>query len=180
MFEQAVRIPLVMVDPASDVQGGSVCSSLVQAIDLIPTFLDALNQPEQGHVLEGASLMPCIRSGQEITREAVFCELDYSFSEARHALGVPPDKARSVMVRTKDKKLIHHDGFAPQLYDLVNDPQELNDLGANASMEKCREELHDRLFEWMRELRNRTTMSSDNVLHFAERAKTSDLAIGKW
>ena len=42
---------------------GSVCDELVEAIDLAPTFLDALGaDPEQqSHRLEGRSLMPLLR-----------------------------------------------------------------------------------------------------------------------
>ena len=180
LFEQAVRIPMIVVDPSANAQRGATCDALVQAIDLIPTFLEALDQPDEYQILEGESLLPIIRAGKAREREAVFCELDYSFSDARRELQVHPDRARSVMVRTVDKKLIHHDGFPPQFYDLANDPGELEDLGQQNSARKCQIELQDRLFEWARSLRNRTTMSAESVLLFSARSKTTDIAIGRW
>ena len=40
-FESCVRLPLIIYDPSADAVRGAVCDELTEAIDLIPTFLDA-------------------------------------------------------------------------------------------------------------------------------------------
>ena len=60
--EPSVKVPLIVYDPSSEADGarGTVCDELVESIDLIPTFLEALgaDPAEQSHRLEGRSLLP--------------------------------------------------------------------------------------------------------------------------
>ncbi|MCZ3129687.1 sulfatase-like hydrolase/transferase, partial [Acinetobacter baumannii] len=53
--EPSVRLPLIVVDPspAADATRGSVCDALVEAIDLVPTFVEACGGTPQPHRLEG-------------------------------------------------------------------------------------------------------------------------------
>ena len=63
--EPSVKVPLIVYDPSreADAARGTVCDELVEAIDLIPTFLEALgaDPAEQSHRLEGRSLIPFLR-----------------------------------------------------------------------------------------------------------------------
>ena len=63
--EPSVKVPLIVCDPSptADAARGTVCDALVEAIDLAPTFLEALgaDPAEQSHRLEGRSLMPFLR-----------------------------------------------------------------------------------------------------------------------
>lgn len=179
-FEQSVRVPLIVYDPAAEAVRGATSNALVEAIDLLPTFLDALSQPGPDHVLEGQSLLPALRGHDGPAREAVFSELDYSFYEARRRLGVAARAARGVMVRTARWKLAHYDGFPPQLFDLNNDPLELEDRGADSGTTPIRQELYDLLFAWMRQRRNRTTMDDSQVLERSDAVQASGVIIGQW
>jgi arylsulfatase A-like enzyme len=179
-FEQSVRIPLIMYDPSAGVVRGGRCDGLVEAIDLVPTFIDLLGQPIPGHALEGRSLMGVLRGGPAPEREAVFSELDYSFYGARRALGLGPQQARAVMVRTRDAKLVHYDNFPPQLYDLVNDPLELEDLGVDPGKAGARGALYELLFTWMRRRRNRTTLVDAGVLGRSAPDSSLRMPIGQW
>lgn len=179
-FENSVRIPLIVYDPAPEAVRCVASDALVEAVDLLPTFLEALGQPIPGHVLEGRSLLAAIRGGHAPARDAVFSELDYSFYEARREVGVTPSAARAVMVRTKEWKLVHYDGFQPQLYDLVNDPLELEDRGTEPDAASAREALYDLLFDWMRQRRNRITMSDNDVPRLADRFTSQGVIIGEW
>ena len=60
--ETVVKVPLIVVDPraAADATRGPVCDELVEAIDLVPTFLEALGLPGAPHRLEGRSLLPLL------------------------------------------------------------------------------------------------------------------------
>src|SRR5688572_5124642 len=179
-FEPCVRVPLIVYDPSGEAVRGATSDALVEAIDLIPTFLEALGQSIPGHVLEGQSLLPLLRGGRAPERDAVFSEFDYAFYEARAKLGVAAGAARGVMVRARDWKLVHYDGFPPQLYDLTNDPLELEDRGEDSGAARVRQELYELLFSWMRERRNRTTMSDAAVLERGADVKAGGVIIGEW
>ena len=49
------------------------------------------------------------------------------------------------MLKKGDYKFIHYEGLNPQLFDLKNDVQELNDLGTNPSYSKIIDELYNEL-----------------------------------
>ena len=63
--EPSVKVPLIIYDPsaAADAARGTVCDELVESIDLVPTFLEAVgaDPAEQAHRLEGRSLVPLLR-----------------------------------------------------------------------------------------------------------------------
>ena len=180
MFEQGVRVPLIIVNPSDEAARGAVTDALVEAIDLVPTFLDALGQTIPDHIIEGRSLLPLLQGGAAPARDAVFCELDYAFYGARRELGLGANNARAVMVRTLDWKLVHYDGFAPQLFDMVNDPLELNDRGADAGLAVVRRELYDLLFNWMRQRHNRITLESAKVVGRGNPDNPIGVIIGQW
>ena len=180
LFEQCVRVPLIIVDPSDQAARNVVSHTLVEAIDIVPTFLDALGQSIPDHIIEGHSLLPLLHGKAAPARDAVFCELDYAFYTARHELGVGVDNARAVMVRTQDWKLVHYDGFPPQLYDMTNDPLELNDRGADAGLVNVRRELYDLLFNWMRQRRNRITLRSAQVVGRSQPNVDIGVIIGQW
>ena len=182
MFEQGVRVPLIVVDPSAEASRGAVTDALVEAIDLVPTFLDALGQPIPGHILEGHSLLPLLRGGAAPVRDAVFCELDYAFYDARQTLGLGVNNARAVMVRRQDWKLIHYDGFPCQIFDLANDPFELNDRSSDvgASVANVRRDIYDLLFAWMRKRRNRIALSDAQIIPRSDRIAAGGVVIGRW
>ena len=182
MFEQGVCVPMIVVDPSAEASRGVVTDALVEAIDLVPTFLDALGKPIPDHILEGHSLLPLLRGGAAPVRDAVFCELDYAFYEARQTLGLGVNNARAVMVRRQDWKLIHYDGFPCQIFDLANDPFELNDRSSDvgASVANVRRDLYDLLFAWMRKRRNRTALSDAQIIPRSDRIAAGGVVIGRW
>jgi arylsulfatase A-like enzyme len=183
--EASVRIPMIIVDPdaAADATRGTADERLVEAIDLLPTFLDALGGEPQPHRLEGRSLSPLLRgNGEEPVewRDAAIAEADYAWRAARWTLDRGPADSRAYMVRTDQWKYIHYEGFAPQLFDLDADPGELMDLGASPDHAALRADLHERLFEWLRQRRLRTTMSDDKVASLTDTSRKRGFLIGVW
>jgi arylsulfatase A-like enzyme len=181
--EESVHIPLIVYDPdaAADGARGSVSAELVEAIDLAPTFVEAVGGAVPGHVLEGRSLLPVTRgAGAGAAREAVFSECDYAFRAARLELGVEPAKARAYMVRTERWKYAFYEGFRPQLFDLAGDPCELNDLGADSQFESVRRELEQRLFAWARHRRSRVTISDTEIEKRTNTHKERGFPFGVW
>jgi arylsulfatase A-like enzyme len=179
-FEPSVRLPLIICDPSPEAVRGATCNELVEAIDLIPTFLEALQQPLPDHVLEGRSLLGVLRGADAPARDAVFSELDYAFYPARRALKLRANEARAVMVRTKRHKLVHYEHFAPQLYDLSNDPSELDDRGTDPGLLRTREELNELLACWMSHRLNRTTLRNSDVIGRMNGPIAGGVQIGCW
>ncbi|GIL01814.1 MAG: phosphonate monoester hydrolase [Alphaproteobacteria bacterium] len=173
--DPSVRIPLIVYDPRpqADATRGSVCDALVEAIDLAPTFLDALGAEVPGHVLEGRSLVPFLHGRRpDDWRSFVISEYDYSATPMAGRLGVKPRDARLFMVVSDRFKLIHAEGgFRPMLFDLVDDPQEFHDLGAGNAHGDVIEAMYRHLFAWARRMSQRTTISDEAIL--AMRARGS-------
>lgn len=178
------RVPLIVVDPrrAADATRGSVERRLVEAIDLLPTFLDAAGVEVPGHIVEGRSLQPLLHGTPGVPwREAVFSEFDYSFrSRTRTLLGRDLDGCRCFMVFDGRWKYIHYDGFAPQLFDLATDPDELHDLGRDAQHASKRAELHERLFDWLRHRTLRQTAPARFVERWTEVSEKGGILLGDW
>jgi arylsulfatase A-like enzyme len=161
--EESVRIPMIVYDPdpAADATRGTVDTRLVESLDLIPTFIEAVGGRPPWHKLEGRSLLGPIRGAAPQWRDATFCETDYATLDPRLRLGIPADDARAYMVRTERWKYVLHERFASQLFDLEADPAEQHDLGQSADHAAIAAELHERLFHWLRHRRIRTTHTDE-------------------
>ena len=180
--EPSVRIPLIIYDPATaaDSTRGSVNHGLVGAIDLLPTFIEAVGgtPPE---LLEGHSLLPAVRAQPQPAREFIVSEIDFGDRGARDLLGMHPYDCRVWMLRSKKWKYIFHAKFRHQLYDLENDPNEFNDLGEAPEHQAICVELRDHLFTWLRERQARTEVSLDELLKRGPvRDEELGIIIGRW
>ncbi|TDT77155.1 arylsulfatase A-like enzyme [Litoreibacter halocynthiae] len=159
------RIPLIVVDPSkeADPTRGTVSTSLVEAIDVVPTILDYFDGPQVDHIIEGRSLLPLLHGERETVKDFVISEYDYSFRQARRRLGVDVADAKLTMLFDGRWKYIFSEGFRPMLFDLNADPDELDDLGGNPDFAgECRR-LEDLLFQWSRRTSQRTTMSNAQI-----------------
>lgn len=182
-YEQAVRIPLIVYDPeeAADVTRGRIESRLVEAVDVLPTCLEALGIEAPSHVLEGRSLLPILRGlPAPGWRDCAFSELDYAFRDARRQLNRGPGECYAWMACTSRWKYVHYQGLRPQLFDLYNDPSELVDLGDDPEREHVRRELRDRLLEWQLALRRRVTLDDLTVQRRTEDHHRNNVHIGVW
>lgn len=189
LLEQAVGVPLIIRDPrpAADVTRGTVDARLVETIDALPTFLEALGLPAAEHRLEGRSLQPLLHGTATPWREYAIAEYDYAFqAPARERLGQPIDSCRMTMVCSERWKYLAYDGFRPQLFDLHNDPQELHDLGADPAYAEVREQHLGYLYQWLRGLKRRTTISNEEIERRGQRFRYGEpqasklVPIGVW
>jgi arylsulfatase A-like enzyme len=182
-YEQAVRVPLIVADPdpAADATRGTVERRLVEAVDVLPTVLDALALDPARHLIEGHSLRPLLR-GEAASRwrDCAFSELDYAFRNARRHLGRGPDECRAWMARTQRWKYVHYQGMRAQLFDLQEDPLELVDLGDDPRCEPVRREMRDRLCEWLMGMKHRATVTNDYVERRTEDHRRNNVHIGIW
>ena len=188
----AARIPLIVRSPfaSADARRGSICSQLVECIDLVPSFVEWAGGEPAYEFLEGRSLRGWIEfdgperndrtTSQRPPSDAVFSECDYALRHARHHLNVAPDKACASMVRTERFKYICYDGFEAQLFDLNEDPDETRDLGRDPGYASIRQEHHERLFEWLRHRRSRITLSDAEVAARTGNARKRGYIFGAW
>ena len=177
----SAKIPLIIRDPSDQADGtrGTECDTLVESIDLAPTFLDVIGAEARPHILEGASLLPFLHGNMPAKwRDYVISENDYGISPGNAALAEQVDDPRQYMVANTRWKYIYAEGFRPMLFDLENDPNELIDLGTSTEHEAIRQEMFEALSAWARRLSQRTTMSPADVIAERKRSPARGILLG--
>ncbi len=140
-YEEAIGIPLIMSYPTL-LPRGQRRAQVVNLIDLAPTMIEAA----------GADPLPFgeSRSLWPLAQDSAAPWLDETFAEyctdgmSRWTL---PDPVRQRMVRKGPWKLVYYDGLRPQLFNLEQDPGELNDLAEDSAHAEVRSELLERVLE---------------------------------
>jgi arylsulfatase A-like enzyme len=140
MYEPGLRSPLIMRGPG--IQPGSTPEAFVANIDLAPTFLGLANLPAP-ESMQGRSLVPLLQ-GQTPSnwRKSVYYR--YYHDPGHH------NTRAHYGVRTATHKLIHYwrkDAY--ELFDLVSDPNEQNNLLHNPDATNA--ESNDRLFRELKQ-----------------------------
>jgi arylsulfatase A-like enzyme len=178
------KVPLIIADPspAADATRGTVSDALVEAIDLVPSFVDYCGGTPQCNVIEGRSLLPLLNGAAPADwRRTVFSEYDYSMLEARLFLNQPIRDCRLYMAFDGRWKYIHATGFRPLLFDLASDPAELVDLGDDPRFTDERARLRERLFDWALTDHNRITTPDSRIEGYARGQQLrSGIVIGYW
>ena len=139
-YEGLVRVPLIFSLPGQFV-GGLKSDALVELVDKVPTLLDlaGLPIPEQMH---GHSLLPILRGETDPNhhRNFVRCEYYNAIDMRNHSY--------ATMYRDKRYKLIVYHGHEEgELYDLVDDPDEFNNLWHAADKQDIKMELLKQSFD---------------------------------
>lgn len=180
--DPSVKVPLIIVDPdkSADATRGSVDPTLAELIDLVPTFIDYAGGIPAENILDGRSLMPKLRGETPSWRDYVISEYDYSCQVFRPDTGRAPLDCRSYMIADEAWKYIHAPGYAPVLFDLTNDPNELVDLGGSPDHEKIRRGMHDKLAGWALQYRQRETWSEEHNLKMTGLEEKLGVIIGYW
>lgn len=134
MYEESMRTPLIMRLPKGMDRRGEI-TQLVQNIDYAPTFLDLAGLPIPEDI-QGVSLLPLLKGENPADwRKSLYYHY-YEFP-AEHAV------RRHYGVRTERYKLIHfyNDVDAWELYDLQEDPTEMNNLYGKPGTEDITKQL---------------------------------------
>ena len=180
--DQSVKVPLIIADPSqsADATRGTTDDSLVELIDLLPTFIDYHGGAIEKNVLDGLSLMPKINNVGVAWREYAISEYDYSCEVFRPKTERLPLDCRSYMIATHKWKFVYAPGYPAVLFDLVNDPYELNDLGVDVEYDEVRREMFEKLAEWSLQYRQRQTWSEEHNLHMTGIEEKLGVIIGYW
>lgn len=180
--ECSVKVPMIIFDPSEDADAtrGTVCDDLVEAIDLVPTFMETFGAKVPNHILEGRSLLPIMHNNMpKDWREFAVSEYDYSTSNAATKLGLKPSECRLMMVADKRWKFVHAEGgLRPMLFDLQNDPEEFYDLGESKDHQHIIDMMYDRLGKWARRQSQRTSISDDEIQKLRGQALGKGIFLG--
>lgn len=138
MYEESMHTPLIMCLPAGFDKRGDI-SQMVQNIDYAPTFLE-LAGAEIPADIQGESLLPLLKGeNPEDWRTSMY----YHFYEypAEHMV------KRHYGVRTDRYKLIHfyNDIDSWELFDLQNDPHEMNNVYSQKEYEQVVKDMKQEL-----------------------------------
>jgi len=130
MYEESFGMPMVMRYPKL-IKAGSVNNDLVMNLDFAPTVMELLGI-ENDEPWQGQSLLPLMK-GEEVTgwrKDGIYYHY-YEYPFGWHKV------KRHYGVRTDRYKLIHfyNDIDKWELYDLENDPEEMNNIYDDASPE---------------------------------------------
>ncbi len=138
MYDIITRVPTIVWAP-NRFAGGRSLDQLCSLFDLGPTILELAGLETPGD-FAAESLLPALAGEDWPGRETVFAE------HCRD--GLLPAEYMS-MARTKDWKLVHFVGETyGQLFDLVNDPEEVNNLWDDPAYAARKEELLQTLLTW--------------------------------
>lgn len=123
--------------------------------------------------------MPWLRGETPDWRDHAISEYDYSGTPMCPKLGLEPRDARLFMVADTRWKFMHAEGgFAPMLFDLQNDPQELTDLGRDPAHADIIALMYERLARWGRRMSQRVTRSDAEVIAGRGQSRRKGILLG--
>jgi choline-sulfatase len=134
MYENSVKVPLLFSQPGCLPEGRST-EALTSGYDFMPTLLAHLGLPPlQESGLPGSSFLPVLTGKSEVGRESVVVYAEYG-----------PTR----MLRTAEFKYIHRYPYGPnELYDMVNDPDERQNLADEPTQADRMGEMRQQLADW--------------------------------
>jgi arylsulfatase A-like enzyme len=137
MYEGSTRIPLLMKAPANSPYAaqfncGAVVTNIVESVDVMPTLCEIAGVPLPAQGIQGRSLTGLVAGTENHWKECAFAERN------------------SQMIRTLQYKLIYEPrgAGAYELYDLMKDPMETNNLALDPAHASIRKELATQLDAW--------------------------------
>ncbi|MEE2658451.1 MAG: arylsulfatase [Candidatus Latescibacterota bacterium] len=135
-YEASARVPFVMRAPRNWELPGEICPpGVVGWQDIMPTLLHAAGTPVPAHCT-GHSLLPLLRGEQERVRDVLHGE---------HAGCYDDDHGNHFLCNGSHKYIWYSQTGTEQLFNLVEDPRELEDLArgeqAEAELGRWRQQL---------------------------------------
>ncbi len=148
MYEECQRMPLLIRYPKV-IRGGSSTNAMTMNVDFAPTLLDmaGLKVPAD---MQGKSFLPVLKNKGKVPdnwRKSVYYQY-YEYPGEHHV-------KRHYGIRTIDYKLIHfyNDIDEWELYDLKNDPFEMNNVYHDPSYKDIKNALIEELRATQKELK---------------------------
>ena len=135
MYDGSVGIPMIISGP--DLPKGKTVDTNVSLVDIFPSVLECVGAQisEDNRKLPGKSLWR-FAQGEEDQQREVFSEY---YSQGIYTA--------MFMLKKGNYKYVHYVGERPQLFNLEEDPDEINDLAENQAYADICKELELRLYE---------------------------------
>ncbi len=167
LYDRGLGVNLILRGP-EPFNGGRVIDALVSHIDIYPTVCEYVGI-ERPSFLQGVSLLPLLHGQQTSVRDEIFAGSTWHAAyEPQRAVRTERhkfirrwgDRLTPVLANTDDgpsKDLLLAAGWAKreipkeQLYDLLFDPNEANNLLADPDYADVLADLRARLDQWMRD-----------------------------
>lgn len=129
LYEEAAGVPLIIAGP--DVPQGKVVTTPVSHVDAFPFIADSMGyaMPEGQGAYPGVSLFD-VAEGKAVDRHVM---AEY------HGMG---SATAAYMIRVDQYKYIYYVDYPAQLFDLEEDPEELNDLAVEHRYAEVVERCH--------------------------------------
>jgi N-sulfoglucosamine sulfohydrolase len=165
LTDHGIGVMLIMRGPGGFI-GGRVVDAMVSHLDLFPTICEMLHI-DAPDWLDGQSLLPMIQGQTQQVRDEIFAEINYHTAyEPQRAVRTPrwkyirrfDDRPTPVLPNCDDslsKALWLRYGWqdrpiaSEQLYDLIFDPNEANNLARDESLQSVLKEMREKLQRWM-------------------------------
>ena len=147
-YEDSARVPAI-VSWLGVLPEGGLCDRVINQFDLNATMLEATGSPSlpRSH---GRSLISLLNDPAGTPWEDVAYS-EFMMYAQRDGLPFdvhsPPDGSVQRMIRYEEWKLNYYHGMRPQLFNLAEDPQELNDLAEDPAYSAIRDELVARVLD---------------------------------
>jgi len=141
-YEESMRVPMLAM--GGGIPAASRVSEVVQNVDVGPTVMDMAGLGAKAH-MDGSSFKKLLYQESIPWRDTVY----YEYFWERPFPQTPTVHA----VRTSKYKFIRYHGVwdINELYDIENDPNEMNNLIRNDDYREVAEELRSALFAWLSE-----------------------------
>jgi choline-sulfatase len=133
MYEEAVAVPLLVAGP--EVPVGVRAATPVSLLDLYPFIMASVGALSPETVTSA-------HPGRCITEVLAMPQPDRAIFSEYHGMG---SKTAAYMLRKGRYKLVHYADYAPQLFDLASDPEELTDLARTANAKPILDDLEAEL-----------------------------------
>jgi uncharacterized sulfatase len=143
MYEEITHIPFLAMWPGQ-IPANTTSKALVSQIDLSGTLLEffGFSVPK---TLEGGSMLATLRHPSAVGRREVFMEWGRYEVDHDGFGGYQPIRC----ICDGRYKLVINLMTSDELYDLQTDPSEMQNLIGSAEHAAVRNDLHDRLINWM-------------------------------
>ena len=151
-YEGITHVPFIWAEPGA--RPARQTDVLSGTLDIAATILDrARVEPYNG--IQGVSLLPALNGeGASIVRDSMVIEDD----QQRPVLGYPPGaRLRTIVTRRWRMTIAHNDPYG-ELYDLQNDPHEMDNLFDDPGHRAVRGELMEKLAYRQMELTDRSPL----------------------
>jgi len=164
LYQQTIHIPLVVKLPHR--QESTVLNQPISLVDLMPTILDIIDVNPPAEIL-GTSFRNEKKLLFWLKEKMSVSDIDYNYSE------IDTGRTLKAIIAPPWKYIYNCKDTTGQLYNIVSDPLEINDLAGEKTRE--RDQLKDQLLRWMETSKGYPTTKYDYELSPEDKEKLKGL-----